>query len=62
MSLFSKQKVFCNACGKEFETAFTEFDGQVCSRACDEELNWRRTLSAMGSVYYPKPVPKEPAL
>lgn len=60
MSIFSKQKLFCVTCGKQHETAFLEYDGLVCSRVCNEEYLWRRTLSAMGSTYYPMPVSKKP--
>lgn len=55
MSIFSKQRVHCVACGRWHMTAFLEYDGLVCSAACHEEYMWRRTLSAMGAQYYPKP-------
>jgi len=50
----SEQKVFCQACGREFLTRFKGYDGRVCSRECGEELEWRRTLSILGREYYPR--------
>ena len=55
MSLFSKQKVFCQICGEEMETNFQSWKGRVCGRKCGKELEWRRTLSIMGKEYYPDP-------
>lgn len=53
MSLYSKQKVFCQACGKEFETTFQSWDGRVCCKECFKELEWRKILSILGKQYYP---------
>ena len=52
--MFSKQKVFCNGCGKEFETTFGSYGGHVCSRKCYDDMEWKRTLSILGKEYYPK--------
>lgn len=62
MSLYSKQKLFCNCCGIEM---FVEYHGikimgskfKVCSRVCLREISWRETLSIMGKEYYPDPEP-----
>ena len=48
MSLFSKVPVHCNNCGNLFETSFHEYDGRVCCKACNEEMNKKRTASIMG--------------
>lgn len=55
MSYFSKQKVFCQACGKEFETDFLTFKGMVCGLSCFKELEWRKVLSILRKEYYPDP-------
>lgn len=67
MSLYSKQKFYCNACGKElFCTINQMMGGQIlgfkcCSMVCVREIQWRRALSIMGKEYYPDPEPyKEP--
>jgi len=62
MSLYSKQKLFCNCCGIEM---FVEYHGvnvmgskfKVCSRVCLREIRWRETLSIMGKEYCPDPEP-----
>ncbi len=62
MPLFSKQKIFCNACGKECFSvphAMMGRDFKVCSIGCIREMQWRDTLSIMGTEYYPDPRPKE---
>lgn len=60
MSVFSKQKVYCRACGVEM---FADLAGPcnsiTCSSDCRDELQWRETLSMMGKEYYPRPG-KEP--
>lgn len=59
--LYSKQKFFCNACGKEMFCEATAVMGgallrwRVCSVACIREIRWRETLSIMGAEYYPDP-------
>jgi hypothetical protein len=62
MGLFSKQKVYCQICGKEFETDFHSASSAgygkgrpCCSKPCWEELEWRRTLALMGKEYMPQP-------
>ena len=57
MSVFSKQKYFCNACGVEFEEEFSKIigrDWKVCSRDCLLEMQWRQYLSQMGKPYKPQ--------
>ena len=57
MSLFSKQKLFCNICGKEVEEEYDKIIGRnckVCSTECLEEFRWRDTLSMLGKEYRPK--------
>ncbi len=57
MSLFSKQKFYCNACGKEINKAVEDPYGiTVCGKECYEEIEWRRVLSIHGKEYYPRPV------
>jgi hypothetical protein len=54
MSLWSKQFLFCNICGKEFEIEIPRSLGKnckVCTIECLEEYKWRETLSIMGKSY-----------
>lgn len=53
--MFSKQKVFCNACGKEFETTFGFYGGNVCSSNCYDEIKWKKILSLLDKEYRPDP-------
>lgn len=55
MGLFSKQTVYCQGCGKEFETTFSSYGGKVCGRECHELVEWKKTLSILGKEYYPDP-------
>jgi hypothetical protein len=60
MSLFSKQKWFCNICGKEqfSEMPSNKYTGaMLCSMPCIHEFRWRQTLSIMGKEYYSDPKP-----
>ena len=55
---YSKQKLYCNLCGKEMFVAIAQignFDGRFCSIECLREFKWRETLSIMGKDYYPDP-------
>jgi hypothetical protein len=63
MSLYSKQKFYCNSCGREM---FCEASGvmgskflgwRVCSEKCVREIRWKETLSIMNKEYYPHPDP-----
>ena len=55
MSIFSKQKCCCRACGAEMFVALSAPGWvEVCGKECYEELEWRWTLSTMGKEYYPK--------
>lgn len=56
--IYSKQKFYCNACGKECFIEATAMLGRhwrVCSIECIREAQWRETLSIMGVEYYPNP-------
>lgn len=56
MSLFSKQIIYCNACGKKMLEILPHVIGRtykVCSLACNREMNWRDTLSTLGKPYTP---------
>jgi len=62
--LFSPQKWFCNACGKEMLSspcnAMIAGHGngyKVCSAECSLEMQWRDTLSIMGKKYRPRKSP-----
>lgn len=58
MSLFSKQKWFCNICGKEQFSVLPSnkyVGAMTCSTECVREFRWRETLSILGKEYYPKP-------
>jgi hypothetical protein len=59
MSLYSKQQIFCNCCGKE---CFTELPGGmmgggrtfvylVCTVECLREMRRRETNSILGKEY-----------
>lgn len=55
MSLYSKQKIFCNACGKE---EFRELPGmgreyKVCSIDCLRDMQYREINSILGKDYIP---------
>jgi len=55
--MFSKQRIFCNACGKEFSEIFSRVIGRqfkVCSMECMDEIEWRDALSIMGEPYRPQ--------
>lgn len=55
---YSKQKIFCNTCGKGMFIEFPRIFGtnfKVCSSECFKEIKWRETLSNLGSVYKPHP-------
>ncbi len=57
MSIYSKQKWFCNNCGKEQFSEFPLIIGakeKCCSMNCLREWNWRLTLSTLGKEYYPQ--------
>lgn len=54
MSIYSKQVIYCNACGFRMETELPQVMGReyrVCSRECLEEMNWRHALSILGEAY-----------
>jgi hypothetical protein len=53
--IYSKQKIFCNACGKEIFIEFPKIIGRefkCCSMDCLSEMKWRETISIMNSEYY----------
>ena len=55
MSLYSKQKWFCNNCGKEQFSEIPKSLGSThkcCSMDCVREINWKETLSILGKEYY----------
>lgn len=55
---YSKQKIFCNTCGKGMLIEFPKIFGatfKVCSSECFKEIKWRETLSNLGSAYKPCP-------
>jgi hypothetical protein len=54
MSIFVKQKCFCNICGLEFMTDFQSYGGRVCGSECWGELKWRETLAILGKDYVPQ--------
>lgn len=52
--IYSKQKWFCNACGKEQHSEIPYAVGRnekCCSLECHREFKWRETLSIMGQEY-----------
>jgi len=58
--MYSKQKIFCNACGvemfKEIPRVIGGYSGfKVCSQACIREMRWREALSILGNEYRPDP-------
>jgi hypothetical protein len=53
--IYSKQKIFCNICGKDLYIEYTNLIGReckVCSLKCLKEYKWRETLSILNKVYY----------
>lgn len=54
MPLFTKQKLNCCICGKEYETsAFgaTFWTNAVCCMRCHYEKEWRYTCGLLGKPY-----------
>lgn len=55
--MYSKQIIFCNACGIKMETSLPNVCGRefrTCSQTCYKEMQWRNTLSIMGQEYTPQ--------
>ena len=55
---YSKQKIFCNTCGKGMLVEFPKIIGtnfKVCSSECLSEIKWRLSLSILGSAYESRP-------
>lgn len=49
--LYSQQKIYCNACGKEMNIEYPRIIGReckVCSTECLKEYELRRAKSIMG--------------
>lgn len=58
--MFSKQRWFCNACGKEQNSVISAnrwLGAMLCGTECIEEFKWRQTISIMGKEYYPRLTP-----
>lgn len=56
MGFYSKQKWFCNNCGKEQFSEMSKALGRewkCCSMECVKVLDYRETLSIMGKEYVP---------
>lgn len=55
---YSKQHVYCRACGRRL---FIRLAGpgysETCGPQCQQDLDWRETLSIMGKDYYPQALP-----
>lgn len=58
--MFTVQELYCNGCGKLFQTDFRRWNGRVCSAACWTELEWRRSLSILRVPYEPDPGRAQP--
>ena len=57
MSIYSKQVIYRNACGKRMEEAIPNVIGRefkVCSMDCIRGIQWRETLSIMNRPYHPR--------
>jgi hypothetical protein len=57
MSFYSKQDIFCNACGVKFSEQYPKVIGRdfkVCSTECLNEIQWRNVLSTLGKDYKPQ--------
>jgi len=55
MSFYSKQRWFCNCCGKPQFSELPKVLGRewkCCSMDCIKEMDHRSTLSIMGKEYY----------
>lgn len=64
MSLYSKQKWYCNNCGIEqysvpHKATLADKHYSTCSFDCSKEMTWKNTLSIMGQEYYPQPKEKQ---
>ena len=59
MGIYSKQVIYCNACGKKMEEEIPKVIGgcfsgfKVCTLECMREIQWRETLSIMNRPYHP---------
>lgn len=55
--LWSKQKIFCNACGKEQNKILPGIgkDYKVCSIRCLKEMQYRQMLSMLAKEYHDPP-------
>lgn len=59
MSIYSKQKWFCNNCGQEQFSEIPRSLGSThkcCSMDCVKEMSWKETLSILGKEYYKQEV------
>ena len=60
---YSKQQLFCNACGKELFIELPHALGgkflgyRVYSSKCVREIRWREACSIMNKEYYQDPEP-----
>lgn len=50
-----KSKIFCNACGREYETVLPGMgkDYKVCSVDCLRDMQWRYYASLLNKEYVP---------
>ncbi len=47
--MFTEQTVFCNGCGKPFETTFHVHGGHVCGSECRDIVEQKKTASMLGN-------------
>jgi hypothetical protein len=55
--MYSKQYIYCNACGQRMFVEIPRVIGRdfkCCCIECLKEIQWRETLSILGKEYEPK--------
>jgi len=57
----ASQKVYCRICASVIYTHFTSYnwEDEVCSKKCLDELTWRKQLASEKKAYYPRRFSRE---
>src|ERR1035437_7576716 len=54
MGIYSKHKMFCTVCGKQYDwdCNYGFSKNRTCGMDCHREFEWRHILSVLGKDYY----------